>query len=123
MTAELVAPTGGTVARPLGLPPLVIEITVMWPESRKSPNTRAAYRRDIRKWFRYCERTGLDPLEMKVRHAELFGRWLVEQAIEDEEDPPPTPGPTRSSPCGSTDDGPQSISCPGSKENPEYTEF
>ncbi|WP_440100045.1 tyrosine-type recombinase/integrase [Streptosporangium sp. H16] len=88
MTAELVAPTGGTVARPLDLPPLVIEITAMWLESRKSPNTRAAYRRDIQKWFRYCERTGLDPLEMQVRHAELFGRWLVEQATEDKEDPP-----------------------------------
>jgi integrase/recombinase XerD len=86
MTAELVVPRGEEVALPLDLPPLVIEITHMWLETRRSPNTRDAYRRAIRLWFSYCERTGMDPLEMSVRHAELYARWMVETA-----DKPPTP--------------------------------
>jgi len=86
VTAELVEAPRGDLALPLDLPPLVIEITSMWLETRKSPNTREAYRRAIRLWFDYCSRTGLDPLEMSVRHAELYARWMVETA-----DKPPTP--------------------------------
>ncbi|WP_113703654.1 hypothetical protein [Nonomuraea lactucae] len=36
----------------------------------------------------YCERTGLDPLRMSVRHAELYARWMVETAVEAGDDPP-----------------------------------
>ncbi|GAA5046457.1 site-specific recombinase XerD [Thermocatellispora tengchongensis] len=86
MTDELVEAPRGDLALPLDLPPLVVEITQMWLETRRSPNTREAYRRAIRLWFSYCERTGLDPLEMSVRHAELYARWMVESA-----DRTPTP--------------------------------
>ncbi|WP_248960141.1 tyrosine-type recombinase/integrase [Sphaerisporangium perillae] len=88
MTVEVAVRPGGDVALLLDLPPIVMEITAMWLASRKSPHTRDAYRRDIRLWFTYCARTRLDPLEMKVRHAELYARWMVEQAAEDDEKPP-----------------------------------
>lgn len=88
MTAELVVGPGGEVALPLDLPPLVVEITHMWLETRRSPNTRDAYRRAIRPWFTYCGRTGLDPLEMSVRHAELYARWMVDTAVEAGGEPP-----------------------------------
>ncbi|MEU7891716.1 tyrosine-type recombinase/integrase [Nonomuraea sp. NPDC049152] len=88
MTAELVQAPRGDLALPLDLPPLVIEITHMWLETRRSPNTRDAYRRAIRPWFTYCQRTGLDPLDMSVRHAELYARWMVETAVEAGDDPP-----------------------------------
>ncbi|MEU4326800.1 site-specific integrase [Nonomuraea dietziae] len=60
----------------------------MWLETRRSPNTRDAYRWAIRPWFAYCERTGLDPLEMSVRHSELYARWMVETAVAAGDDPP-----------------------------------
>ncbi|MEV4179169.1 tyrosine-type recombinase/integrase [Nonomuraea sp. NPDC049709] len=88
MTAELAVARGEEVALPLDLPPLVIEITHRWLETRRSPNTRDAYGRAIRLWFTYCERTGLDPLEMSVRHAELYARWMVETAVAAGDDPP-----------------------------------
>ncbi|MGP4104118.1 tyrosine-type recombinase/integrase [Nonomuraea sp. KM90] len=88
MTAEPAVARGEEVALPLVLPPLVVEITHLWLETRRSPNTRDAYRRAIRPWFTYCERIGLDPLEMSVRHAELYARWMVETAVAAGDDPP-----------------------------------
>lgn len=89
MAAELaIVRQADSLALPLDLPPLVIEITHMWLETCRSPNTRDAYRRAIRVWFAYCERTRLDPLEMSVRHAELYARWMVETAVAAGDDPP-----------------------------------
>jgi site-specific recombinase XerD len=59
-------------------------LTRGWLLAQRSPKTREAYLRDLREWLTFCTCHGLDPVEVKLRHADAYGRWLTERA-----DPPP----------------------------------
>ncbi|MBT2234778.1 tyrosine-type recombinase/integrase [Nonomuraea sp. NEAU-A123] len=80
MTAELIVAQGEEVALPLDLPPLILDLTRAWLWSYDSPNTREAYERNIRRWFQFCAETGLDPLEARKPHGDVFSRWFQETA-------------------------------------------
>jgi site-specific recombinase XerD len=54
-----------------------------WLLSYDSANTRDAYRRDLRKWFDFCVETGLDPLEARRAHGDVYKRWLDLKAMEE----------------------------------------
>ncbi|MGR6915402.1 tyrosine-type recombinase/integrase [[Actinomadura] parvosata] len=51
-----------------------------WLLSYDSPNTRDAYRREIERWFAFCAETGLDPLQARKAHGDVYKRWLELQA-------------------------------------------
>lgn len=82
MTAELVrepAQAGG-IAFPSSLHGFAQDMTMAWLLSYDSPNTRDAYRRDLQKWFDFCAETGLDPLQARRAHGDVYKRWLEVQA-------------------------------------------
>lgn len=78
MTAELVREPGGagTLAFPPALVGFARDLTMAWLLSYDSPNTRDAYRREIERWFAFCAETGLDPLQARKRHGDVYKRWL-----------------------------------------------
>ncbi|GAA4600045.1 site-specific tyrosine recombinase XerD [Planotetraspora phitsanulokensis] len=80
MTAELVETGGGEIAVAVDLPPLILDLTRAWLWSFDSVNTRQAYERNIRRWFDFCAETGLDPLEARKPHGDVFARWYAENA-------------------------------------------
>ncbi|WP_433355574.1 tyrosine-type recombinase/integrase [Microtetraspora malaysiensis] len=80
MTAELVRTPRGDLALPLDLPPIVLDLTRAWLWSYDSPHTRETYERYIRRWFQFCAETGLDPLEARKPHGDVFSRWFQETA-------------------------------------------
>ncbi|MFG3438353.1 tyrosine-type recombinase/integrase [Nonomuraea sp. NPDC047897] len=80
MTAELVEAPRGDLAFPPDLLGYVQDLTKAWLLSFDSPHTRQAYRRNINRWFAFCEQTGLDPLEARKPHGDVFTRWFVETA-------------------------------------------
>ncbi len=41
-----------------------------------SPTTRGAYEADLQLWFSWCEQNGVQPLEAKRYHIEMFARWM-----------------------------------------------
>ncbi|MFI6290436.1 hypothetical protein ACIBEJ_02570 [Nonomuraea sp. NPDC050790] len=51
--------------------PIILNLTRTWLRSYDSPNTREAYERNIRRWFRFCTETGLDPLEARKPHGDV----------------------------------------------------
>jgi integrase/recombinase XerD len=59
-------------------------LTRGWLLAQRSPKTREAYFRDLSEWLTFCAERGQDPLEIKLRHADAYGRWLTERAA-----PPP----------------------------------
>ncbi|MEV0597014.1 tyrosine-type recombinase/integrase [Nonomuraea cavernae] len=76
MTTELASPPGSTVTFPPGLLGYVQDLTKAWLLSYDSPNTRDAYRREIERWFGFCAETGLDPLQARKSHGNVYKRWL-----------------------------------------------
>ncbi|WP_214317066.1 tyrosine-type recombinase/integrase [Nonomuraea sediminis] len=80
MTAELVESPRGDLALPLDLPPIILDLTRAWLWSFDSKNTREAYERNIRRWFAFCVETGLDPMEARKPHGDVFSRWFQETA-------------------------------------------
>ncbi|MFI7701454.1 tyrosine-type recombinase/integrase [Nonomuraea sp. NPDC049480] len=80
MTAELaIVEQDGRRSLPLDLPPLVLDLTRAWLWSYGA-NTREAYERAIRRWLAFCAETGLDPLQARKAHGDVFARWFVENA-------------------------------------------
>lgn len=71
MTAELVpatpAPSGSHLAK----------LTAMWLDTRKSTNTRDAYRRDLTSWLAWCRANDVDPTAAWPGHVLS---WLSELA-------------------------------------------
>lgn len=57
-------------------PPRLESLAGAWLAGYRSQATRSAYRQDIRAWFAFCEAHGLDPLEVRRSHVELFARRL-----------------------------------------------
>jgi integrase/recombinase XerD len=55
------------------------ELTRGWLLSQRSPRTREAYLRDLNGWLAFCTHHGLDVLDITVRHADAYGRWLTER--------------------------------------------
>lgn len=52
-------------------------VTEAWLANRRlAPNTRIAYRWDVRVWLGWCALRDLDPLTVKFTHLNAFGRWL-----------------------------------------------
>jgi integrase/recombinase XerD len=47
--------------------------------SKRSANTRSAYRLDLDAWFSWCEDVGVDPLAAGIHHADVYLRLLAEQ--------------------------------------------
>lgn len=47
-----------------------------WLGAQKSPNTKAAYRRDTDEWFAWCDRHGYDPLTIRRVEVDRFRGWL-----------------------------------------------
>jgi site-specific recombinase XerD len=80
MTGKLVQVPRGDLVLPLDLPPIILDLTRAWLWSYDSPNTRDAYERNIRRWFEFCAETGLDPLEARKPHGDVFSRWYQETA-------------------------------------------
>ncbi|WP_431928582.1 tyrosine-type recombinase/integrase [Nonomuraea jabiensis] len=82
MTAELIREPGGGGG--LVFPPSLLgfaqDTTMAWLLSYDSPNTRDAYRREITRWFAFCTETGLDPLQARKKHGDVYKRWLELQA-------------------------------------------
>lgn len=76
MTAELVEVPRGDLALPLDLPPIILDLTRAWLWSFDSKNTRETYERYIRRWFQFCAETGLDPMEARKPHGDVFSRWF-----------------------------------------------
>ncbi|WP_433444965.1 tyrosine-type recombinase/integrase [Nonomuraea sp. CA-141351] len=48
--------------------------------SYDSPHTQEAYRRNINRWFDFCEQSGLEPLQARKPHGDVFTRWFLETA-------------------------------------------
>jgi integrase/recombinase XerD len=48
-----------------------------WLAAQRSPNTRDAYERDVRVWFAYCDRFGLDALAPYRVVVDQFRNWLL----------------------------------------------
>lgn len=46
--------------------------------SKRSPNTRNAYRRDLNSWFAWCGSVGIHPLAAGIHHADVYMRLLAE---------------------------------------------
>ncbi|SDL73825.1 integrase/recombinase XerC [Nonomuraea maritima] len=82
MTAELVPRGGGELAFPPGLLGFAQDATMSWLLSYDSPNTRDGYRRDLAMWFDFCRETGLDPLQARKSHGDVYKRWLDLRAVE-----------------------------------------
>ncbi len=80
VNAELVVVRSEDVALPLDLPPIILDLTRAWLCSFDSKNTRETYERYIRRWFEFCTETGLDPLEARKPHGDVFSRWFQETA-------------------------------------------
>ncbi|GAB2918508.1 tyrosine-type recombinase/integrase [Nonomuraea fastidiosa] len=78
MTAELARePIGaGGIIYPPSLLGFAQDATMAWLLSYDSPNTRDAYRRDLAMWFDFCRETGLDPLQARKSHGDVYKRWL-----------------------------------------------
>lgn len=83
------ADTGREIATPV--PDAWFQYTEDWLENRRlSPNTRAAYRNDLNKWWLpYCARTGLDPAKVKFTDLNAFARWM--ERGDPDADPPRKP--------------------------------
>jgi site-specific recombinase XerD len=79
VSAELIEQPSGDLTLPLDLPPLVLDLTRAWLWSY-GKNTREAYERAIRRWLAFCAETGLDPLQARKAHGDVFARWFVETA-------------------------------------------
>lgn len=45
----------------------------------RNPNTRAAYLRQLHRWFAWCTAHQLDPLAAGRTHIELYIRWFERQ--------------------------------------------
>ncbi|WP_020578311.1 tyrosine-type recombinase/integrase [Actinopolymorpha alba] len=70
---------------------VLTELTGAWLATKRSDHTRAAYWRDLRSWLTWCTMhhvdrdvvphpgPQLDPLTARVRDAELWGAWLVDE--------------------------------------------
>jgi site-specific recombinase XerD len=68
-----VAPGARAAARPGDL----ADLTDGWLANRRlSAHTRAAYRRDVGDWLRWCTRTGLDPVAATFLHVNAYAREL-----------------------------------------------
>ncbi|MFC7582456.1 tyrosine-type recombinase/integrase [Nonomuraea antimicrobica] len=67
---------GGGIAFPPTLLGYAQNLTMAWLLSYDSPNTRDAYRREIERWFAFCAKTGLDPLQARKAHGDVYKRWL-----------------------------------------------
>ncbi|MFC4118092.1 tyrosine-type recombinase/integrase [Nonomuraea zeae] len=80
MTAGLAPRPGHDLAFPPDLLGYVQDLTMAWLLSYDSPNTRASYRREIERWFSFCAETGLDPLQARKSHGNVYKRWLELQA-------------------------------------------
>ncbi|MEU7864085.1 tyrosine-type recombinase/integrase [Nonomuraea sp. NPDC049141] len=82
MTAELVREPsgGGGIAFPPTLLGYAQDLTMAWLLSYESRNTRDAYQREIERWFAVCTETGLDPLQARKPHGDVYKRWLELQA-------------------------------------------
>jgi site-specific recombinase XerD len=77
MTVELAPHAGDDLAYPLGH---ARDLTKAWLLSYDSLNTRDAYRREIERWFGFCAEIGLDPLQARKSHGDVYKRWLELQA-------------------------------------------
>ncbi|GGO62932.1 tyrosine-type recombinase/integrase [Nonomuraea cavernae] len=71
---------GSAIVFPPGLPGHVRDLTKAWLLSYDSPNTRDTYRREIERWFGFCAETGLDPLQARKSHGDVYTRWLERRA-------------------------------------------
>jgi site-specific recombinase XerD len=76
MTASLEAGAAALPALPQESLP---DLTSGWLLAQRSPRTREAYLRDLRGWLAFCGEHDIDPLAARLRHADAYGRWLVER--------------------------------------------
>ena len=51
-------------------------LTRIWISRQRSPNTQAAYERDIKGWLSYCARIGVEPADIRLAHVDV---WIVSQ--------------------------------------------
>lgn len=58
--------------------PLLIRLVAAWLLSYDSANTLRAYRRSITEWVTWCEQTGVDPLQVKRAHVDVYAKVLTE---------------------------------------------
>ncbi|MFI7451938.1 tyrosine-type recombinase/integrase [Nonomuraea sp. NPDC049714] len=80
MTVEPAPHAGDDLACPPGMHGSVRDLTKAWLLSYNSPNTRDAYRREIERWFCFCAEIGLDPLQARKSHGDVYQQWLELQA-------------------------------------------
>lgn len=60
------------------------EFTDQWLANRRlSDNTRAAYRRDVRRYLRWCEAKSLPPLAARFTHVNAYGRHIEAEGLAD----------------------------------------
>lgn len=50
------------------------QLTAAW-LARRSPNTRAAYQQDLGRWFDWCARCGITPLNARMMHVDAWIAW------------------------------------------------
>lgn len=71
-TAEITTETGTVDLRGL---------VVAWLGSYASPNTRAAYARDLGTWISWCQEKGVDPLTAMRPHVDAWARSLEAEGL------------------------------------------
>lgn len=76
------SPAALEVAGPL------LSFTDQWLANRRlSPNTRAAYRRDVVQWLDWCTANSIQPLQAKFTHVNAWARHLEQPPAEGERAP------------------------------------
>lgn len=72
------APRASTIAHAADTPPPHRSIRNRWLLAQDSPNTRAAYERDIESFFAWCDEFGFTPLALSRTHADAYRTFLGE---------------------------------------------